>query len=57
MRGRTIAKIVVGVLVVGAGLGYVAFKDDITAFWDNLHAKDRGVSATEENRLARPGHS
>ena len=39
MRGKTIAKIVVGALVVGVGLGYVAFKDDITALWDNLHVK------------------
>ena len=37
MRGKTIAKIVVGVLVVGGV--YIAFKDDITAFWDQLHVK------------------
>ena len=35
---------------------YVAFKDDITALWDKPSPQDRGVSATEENRLARPGH-
>jgi hypothetical protein len=39
MRCKTIAKIVVGVLVVGVGLGYVAFKDDIAALWDKLHVK------------------
>ena len=39
MRGKTIAKIVVGALVVGVGLGYAAFKDDITSLWDNLHVK------------------
>ena len=37
MRGKTIARIVVGVLVVGGA--YVAFKDDIAAFWNNLHVK------------------
>ena len=39
MRCKTIAKIVVGVLVVGVGLGYAVFKDDITALWDKLHVK------------------
>ena len=39
MRCKTIAKIVVGVLVVGVGLGYAAFKDDIAALWDKLHVK------------------
>src|SRR6478735_2122674 len=55
MRGRTIAKLVVGALIVGGV--YIAFKDDITAFWDQLHPKiaeypqpkktvwlDRGIS-------------
>jgi len=39
MRCKTIAKIVVGVLVVGVGLGYAVFKDDITALWNKLHVK------------------
>ena len=39
MRCKTIAKIFVGVLVAGVGLAYVAFKDDITALWNNLHPK------------------
>ena len=37
MRCKTIAKIVVGVLVVGGA--YITFKDDIAALWDNLHVK------------------
>jgi hypothetical protein len=37
MRGMRIAKIVVGVLVVVGA--YTAFKDDIAAFWNNLHVK------------------
>lgn len=37
MRGKTVAKIVVGALVVG-GL-YAAFRDDIVALWDGLHVK------------------
>jgi mono/diheme cytochrome c family protein len=37
MRGKTIAKIVAGVLVVGGV--YVAVKDDVAAFWNNLHVK------------------
>jgi mono/diheme cytochrome c family protein len=37
MRGKRIAAIVAGALVVG-GI-YAAFKDDITSLWDNLHVK------------------
>jgi len=37
MRGKTIAKIVIGVLVAGAG--YAAFKDDIAKLWQDLHVK------------------
>ena len=37
MRGRTIAKIIVAAVIVGGA--YVAFKDDITSLWDNLHVK------------------
>ncbi len=37
--GKTIAKIVVGVLVVGVGLGYAVFKDDVAALWNKLHVK------------------
>ena len=53
MRRRTIAKIVIAVLVV-ASVAYVAFKDDIAQFWDGLHVKLAGISGAEENRLARP---
>jgi mono/diheme cytochrome c family protein len=37
MRGKTIAKIVVGALVIGGV--YAAFKDDIASLWDDLHVK------------------
>ena len=37
MRGKTIAKLVVGALIIGGV--YIAFKDDITAAWDQLHVK------------------
>jgi mono/diheme cytochrome c family protein len=37
MRGKTIAKIAVGALVVG--VGYAVFKDDIAGLWQDLHVK------------------
>ena len=37
MRGKTIAKVVVAILVVGAV--YSAFKDDVAQLWDDLHVK------------------
>ncbi len=37
MRGKTIAKIVIGLAIVG--IGYVAFKDDITKLWQDLHVR------------------
>ena len=37
MRGKKIATIVIGALVVG-GI-YVAVKDDIANLWNNLHVK------------------
>src|SRR6266850_3742836 len=37
MRGKSIAKIVIVLAIVGGA--YVAFKDDIAAFWNNLHVK------------------
>ena len=37
MRGKTIAKIVIAVVVVG--VVYSAFKDDIAQLWDDLHVK------------------
>ncbi len=40
MRGKTIVKIVIGVLIVGGVyVAYGAFKDDITQLWDGLHVK------------------
>ncbi len=37
MRGKTIAKIVGAVVIIGAG--YATFKDDIAQLWDDLHVK------------------
>jgi hypothetical protein len=37
MRGKTIAAVVVGALVGGGA--YLAFKDDITALWDQFHVR------------------
>lgn len=37
MRGKTIAKIVIGLLVVGGV--YATFKDDIASLWDDLYVK------------------
>ena len=37
MRGKTIAKIVIGVLVLGGG--YVFFKDDLAKLWQNFHVR------------------
>lgn len=37
MRGKTIAKIVIALVVVG--IGYAAFKDDIAKLWQDFHVK------------------
>jgi mono/diheme cytochrome c family protein len=37
MRGKKIAKIVIGLAIVG--IGYSAFKDDIAKLWEDFHVK------------------